>query len=145
MRISDASRRLFPVAALSALLSHSSAVTAQSNPASPPATPQASGEAALTAPGPDGSPVNDIPPGREGPGPVAMSPADHAIFVQAHDAADHGNWTAARALAAQSSNTLGMDLITWRYVASDSSGATFEEIDQFLRDRKSTRLNSSHT
>ncbi len=85
------------------------------------------------APIPDGSTDNVPLPSPDQPSVSGLSYADRVSLVQAHNAANHNDWISARAYAAQASDRLGQDIITWRYVSSDTSGATFEEIDQFLR------------
>jgi soluble lytic murein transglycosylase len=87
----------------------------------------------MMAPIPDGS-TDAVPlPSPDTPSASGLSYADRVALVQAHNAGNHGDWIAARAYAAQASDKLGQDLVTWRYVSTDGSGATFDEIDQFLR------------
>lgn len=62
-----------------------------------------------------------------------LSPTDHDIFSRAFQAADHGDWTTARALAAQGHDPVARQLVEWRYLLDHNSGASFEEIDAFLR------------
>ena len=62
-----------------------------------------------------------------------LSPSDHDIFSRAFLAADHGDWTTARALADQGHDPVARQLIEWRYVLDRDSGAPFDEIDAFLR------------
>ena len=62
-----------------------------------------------------------------------LSPADHDLYTRAFDAADRGDWTAARALATQGHDPIAARLIQWRYVLDKNSGATFADIDGFLR------------
>jgi len=66
-------------------------------------------------------------------GPHVLSEADHAVFAQAFAVADRGDWGNARALAAQGKDKIARDLITWQYLLDDTSGASFSEIDAFLR------------
>jgi soluble lytic murein transglycosylase len=65
--------------------------------------------------------------------PAVLSASDFAIFSRAFQAADQGNWTDARALAAQSQNGVAKQLLQWRYLLDRNSGATFAEIDAFLK------------
>lgn len=124
-------RRVFPAAISSLALT---ATLAPSLAQNPPVGPNSPGVYSM-APIPDGSTNGQliVPLGPETPGPAVLSAANHAIFTQAQDAADHGDWLAARGLAAQGTDALAKDLVTWRYVLSDSSGATFDEIDAFQR------------
>jgi soluble lytic murein transglycosylase len=63
-----------------------------------------------------------------------LPPADHDIFVRAFDAADRGDWTAARGLADQGHDPVAKKLVEWRYLMDKNSGAGFAEIDRFLKD-----------
>jgi soluble lytic murein transglycosylase len=63
-----------------------------------------------------------------------LSPADHDIFVRAFDAADRGDWTAARGLADQGHDPVAKKLVAWRYLLDKNSGASFGEIDRFLKE-----------
>ncbi|MCP5410763.1 MAG: lytic transglycosylase domain-containing protein [Alphaproteobacteria bacterium] len=68
-----------------------------------------------------------------------LSDAEHALFAQAFDAADHGDWTAARNLAAQNTAASGYAatarrLLEWRYALDSNSGASFADIDAVIRD-----------
>ncbi len=62
-----------------------------------------------------------------------LSPTDHDLFARAFDAADRGDWVAARGLAAQGRDNAGKALVTWRYLLDKNSGATFDEINSFLK------------
>jgi len=62
-----------------------------------------------------------------------LSAADHDLFVRAFQAAAHGDWTAARALAAQGQNPVARQLVEWRYALDKNSGATFAEIDAVIK------------
>jgi len=62
-----------------------------------------------------------------------LGPADHDIYSRAFDAADRGDWIAARGLAAQGRDAAGKALVTWRYLLDKNSGATFDEINSFLK------------
>ncbi|HVU19871.1 MAG TPA: lytic transglycosylase domain-containing protein [Rhizomicrobium sp.] len=62
-----------------------------------------------------------------------LNPTDKDIFSRAFDAADRGDWTGARGLAAQGRDAAAKKLITWRYLLDKNSGATFDEINSFLK------------
>lgn len=62
-----------------------------------------------------------------------LSAADHDLFVRAFEAAAHGDWTGARALAAQGQNPAARQLIEWRYALDKNSGATFSDIDTVIK------------
>src|SRR5262245_24062400 len=59
--------------------------------------------------------------------------ADHDLYSRAFDAADRGDWLAARALAAQGHDSAAKRLIDWRYLLDKNSGASFDEIDAFAK------------
>jgi len=84
---------------------------------------------------PDASNNEGLKPDRERrPSPVhALSAADHDLLGRAFDAADRGDWTAAKSLADNTRGDIGKRLIQWRYVLDKNSGASFGEIDAFLR------------
>lgn len=63
----------------------------------------------------------------------ALSASDHDLYGRAFDAADRGDWTAARGLAAQGQDTAARRLIEWRYMLDKDSGASFDQIDAFLK------------
>lgn len=63
-----------------------------------------------------------------------LSAADHDLFLRAFDAAAHGDWIGARALAAQGTNGAARQLVEWRYALDRNSGASFAEIDRVLSD-----------
>jgi len=63
-----------------------------------------------------------------------LPPADHDTFVRAFDAADRGDWTAARGLADQGRDPVAKKLVEWRYLMDKNSGASFGEIDRFLKE-----------
>lgn len=76
---------------------------------------------ALTA---DGAPVR--------PSSVrVLAGSDHELFLRAYDAAAHGDWVGARALAAQGQNATTRQLLEWRYARE--GGASFPEIDAVLK------------
>jgi len=62
-----------------------------------------------------------------------LNPADKDLFSRAFDAADRGDWVAARGLAAQGRDSAAKALVTWRYLLDKNSGATFDEINSFLK------------
>ncbi len=62
-----------------------------------------------------------------------LGPADHDLFVRAFDQADHGNWLGARALASQGHDGAAKRLIDWRMFLDKNSGASFDEINAFLK------------
>jgi len=62
-----------------------------------------------------------------------LSAADHDLYTRAFDAAERGDWIAARALAAQGHDGLATRLVQWRYVLDKNSGASFADIDGFQR------------
>src|SRR4029078_6251761 len=55
-----------------------------------------------------------------------------ANMMQAFGAANKGDWSAARALAAASRNTTFNTLLQWRYLVESGTAASFEEINSFL-------------
>ncbi|HEY0107496.1 MAG TPA: hypothetical protein VGB91_15555, partial [Rhizomicrobium sp.] len=63
----------------------------------------------------------------------ALSAGDHDVYSRAFDAADRGDWTAARGLATQGHDAMATRLITWRYLLDKNGGASFAEIDGFAR------------
>ncbi len=62
-----------------------------------------------------------------------LNATDQDLFSRAFDAADRGDWVAARGLAAQGRDTAAKKLVTWRYLLDKNSGATFDEINSFLK------------
>jgi soluble lytic murein transglycosylase len=62
-----------------------------------------------------------------------LSAADRDIFQKAFDAADRGDWSSAKAFAAQGHDAVARELIEWRYLLDKNSGAGFAEIDGFLK------------
>ena len=63
-----------------------------------------------------------------------LSAGDHDIYDRAFSAADRGDWTAAKGLAAQGHDTTANKLIQWRYLLDKNSGASFGEISSFILD-----------
>ena len=62
-----------------------------------------------------------------------LSAADHDLYEHAFDAADRGDWIAARGLADQGHDSSARLLIQWRYLLDKNSGATFADISEFLK------------
>ena len=62
-----------------------------------------------------------------------LSASDHDLYERAFEAADQGDWTAARGLADQGHDPIARQIIQWRYLLDRNSGASFAEIDSFLR------------
>src|SRR5205085_633031 len=60
-----------------------------------------------------------------------LSAAERGLYQRAYEAADKGDWTGARALAATGANPLPRQLLEWRY-ARDGN-ASFAEIDAVLK------------
>jgi soluble lytic murein transglycosylase len=68
------------------------------------------------------------------PSPVhTLSAADHDLYTRAFDAADHGDWIAAKALADQGHDPIARRIIQWRYLLDKNSGASFAEVSAFLK------------
>ena len=118
------------------------AALAQTVPAVPPGTQTTgaarSGDVVMMQPIPDRD-VGGLP----GPRPSrirVLSPADHDLFVRAFEAAGRGDWTGARALAAQGQSPVAKRLLEWRYALDKNSGASFAEIDAAI---KATEAKSS--
>ncbi len=105
-------------------------------PAPAPDTPNLAG-VRMMAPIPDSGSTGVSYSGRHHYGPHVLTDADHALFTQAFAAADHGDWGNARTLAAKGADKTARDLITWLYLLDENSGASFGEIDSFLRDHLS--------
>lgn len=61
-----------------------------------------------------------------------LSAADHDVYSRAFDAADRGDWVAAKGLAAQGHDATANKLIQWRYVLDKNSGASFADISAFI-------------
>ena len=93
------------------------------------------GNVVMMQPIPDGT-SEDGAGALSGPRPSklrTLSAADHDLFVRAFQAAAHGDWTAARALAAQGQNPVARQLVEWRYGLDKNSGAAFAEIDAVIK------------
>ncbi|HEY5337873.1 MAG TPA: lytic transglycosylase domain-containing protein [Rhizomicrobium sp.] len=61
-----------------------------------------------------------------------LSAGDHDVYDRAFSAADRGDWTAAKGLAAQGHDATANKLIQWRYLLDKNSGASFGEISSFM-------------
>ena len=94
-----------------------------------------SGSVITMAPIPDAAKDNGLVVDRERrPSAVrVLSGSDHDLYTRAFDAADRGDWVAAQALAAQGHDAIAVRLIQWRFVLDKNSGASFADIDGFLR------------
>ena len=80
--------------------------------------------------GDSGAPLNS----EHRPGNVRfVSPGDRDLYVRAFQAADRGDWIAARSLADQGHDAVARKLIEWRRLLDKNSGATFAEIDAFVK------------
>ena len=80
--------------------------------------------------GESGAPLNS----EHRPGNIrALSAGDRDLYVRAFQAADRGDWVAARALADQGHDAIARRLIEWRRLLDKNSGASFPEIDAFLK------------
>lgn len=62
-----------------------------------------------------------------------FSAADHDLYSRAFDAADRGDWLAARGLAGQGKDSAARRIVDWRYLLDKNSGASFDEINAFLK------------
>ncbi len=71
-----------------------------------------------------------------------LSASDHAIYLKAFDAADHKDWQGAQALAMQAQDSVARHIIEWRYLTDRNSGASFTEIDAFIRNHSDWPLQS---
>ncbi|MBV9540286.1 MAG: lytic transglycosylase domain-containing protein [Alphaproteobacteria bacterium] len=93
------------------------------------------GNVVMMQPIPDGSTDTGYTADRERrPSPVhTLSAADHDIYNRAMDAADRGDWLGAKGIASQGHDATATRIITWRYLLDKNSGASFAEIDNFLK------------
>jgi soluble lytic murein transglycosylase len=92
------------------------------------------GNVVMMRPIPDGT--SDGAGALSGPRPSKLrylSAADHDLYLRAFQAAGRGDWTAARALAAQGQDPVARHLLEWRYAMDKNSGATFAEIDAVIK------------
>src|ERR1043166_762845 len=72
--------------------------------------------------------------GERRPGLVrVLSASDRDLYLKAFEAADRGDWTAAKGLADQGHDPIARRLIEWRYLLDKNSGASFGEISAFLK------------
>ncbi|OJU57308.1 MAG: hypothetical protein BGO00_07990 [Alphaproteobacteria bacterium 62-8] len=62
-----------------------------------------------------------------------LSASDHALFKRAFKEADRTNWQDAQALAVRGQDAIARRIIQWRYLLDRNSGASFAEIDAFLK------------
>ena len=94
-----------------------------------------SGGVIMMQPIPDGSTDSGFTPDHERRASTqhALSAGDHDVYNRAFDAADRGDWTAAKSLSLQGHDATATRLITWRYLLDRNSGASFAEIDNFLK------------
>src|SRR5476651_1215936 len=117
------------------LIGASTAILAAYGQAPLPSGLTQSGGVIMMQPISDGSSDSGFAVDRERrPSPVhALSPTDHDIYTRAFDAADRGDWTAARGLASQGHDAMASRLIQWRYVLDKNSGASFADADGFLK------------
>lgn len=93
------------------------------------------GDVVMMQPIPDGSSESGTA-SLSGPRPSKLkylSAADHDLFVRAFEAAAHGDWTGARALAAQGQNPIARQLLGWRFALDKNSGASFSDIDTVIK------------
>lgn len=62
-----------------------------------------------------------------------LNPADHDLFTKAFEAANRGDYLAAKALADQGRDPVARKIVIWRYLLAPTGGASFDEIDSFIR------------
>ena len=68
------------------------------------------------------------------PGAIrVLSSGDRDLFTRAFEAAYRSDWALATSLAAQGHDPTARKLIEWRRVLDKNSGATFSDIDSFLK------------
>ena len=93
------------------------------------------GGVVMMQPIPDGSTDAGFTPDHERRAGLVrvLSATDHDVYNRAFDAADRGDWTAARGLAMQGHDATATRLVTWRYLLDKNSGAGFSDIDGFVR------------
>ena len=103
------------------------------NAATPAPAPAAQSQpgVVMMAPIPDSH--SEMVSGQHHIGPHVLNETDYAAFAQAFAAAERGDWPTAQAAASQGKDKIARDLITWRYLLDETSGAIFDEIDGFLR------------
>jgi len=79
---------------------------------------------------PNGGPSNN----EHRPGNVhVLSAADRDLYIRAFQAADRGDLVAARGLADQGHDPIARKLLEWRRLLDKNSGASFADIDAFLK------------
>src|SRR5947207_14629316 len=128
------------VVAMAALIfgaSHSFAQPGTSQPAQrslPPGLKQ-QGSVIMMAPISDDAGAHGLTISAERrPGLVrVLSATDRDVYLKAFEAAEHGDWTAARGLAGQGHDPIARRIIEWRYLLDKNSGASFGEISAFLK------------
>jgi soluble lytic murein transglycosylase len=62
-----------------------------------------------------------------------LSAGDRDLYTRAFEAADRGDWTAAQNLAGQGHDAIATKLIAWRRLLDKNSGASFADIDSFIK------------
>ncbi len=62
-----------------------------------------------------------------------LTPADRDLYTRAFDAVERGDWIGARGLADQGHDATAHKLIEWRRLLDKNSGASFADIDAFLK------------
>lgn len=62
-----------------------------------------------------------------------LSAGDHDLYTRAMEAADRGDWIGAQGLASQGHDPIAQRIVTWRYLMDQNSGASFAQIDSFLK------------
>lgn len=120
-------RHLFPLVTVLAF------APAAGQEALPPGVTQSNGVMSM-------QPIPDQQPGDE-PGPAeertaavhVLSAADRDLFQKAFEAADRSDWSDAKSLAARGQDPMARELIEWRFLLDKNSGASFAEIDGFLK------------
>jgi soluble lytic murein transglycosylase len=91
------------------------------------------GNVVMMRPIPDGTSEAGALPGPRPSKLRYLSAADHDLFVRAFEAASHGDWANARALATQGQNPVARQLVEWRYALDRNSGASFSDIDMVIK------------
>jgi soluble lytic murein transglycosylase len=80
--------------------------------------------------GESGTPLNS----EHRPGNIRfLAAGDRDLYLRAFQAEDHGDWVAAHALADQGHDAIARKLIEWRRLLDKNSGASFPDIDAFLK------------
>jgi soluble lytic murein transglycosylase len=68
------------------------------------------------------------------PGTIrVLSAGDRDVFARAFESADRADWAAALSLAAQGQDPTARKLIEWRRLSDKYSGATFSDLDSFIK------------